>query len=123
MRRLEASLRLYRELGDPRGIASSLQVLGSVAREQGRYARAVELHAESLAIAEAAEDRWGVASAHGDLAFASWLQRDFGRAAEEASIALVQFRDLGDIEGAAWSLISLGTVARYQATSSGHRCC
>ncbi len=114
VRRLEASLRLYRELGDPRGIASSLQVLGSVAREQGRYARAVELHAESLAIAEAAEDRWGVASAHGYLAFASWLQRDFGRAAEEASIALVQFRDLGDIEGAAWSLISLGTVARYQ---------
>ena len=114
VRRLEAALRLYRELGDPRGIASSLQVLGSVAREQGRYARAVELHAESLAIAEAAEDRWGVASAHGYLAFASWLQRDFGRAAEEASIALTQFRDLGDIEGAAWSLISLGTVARYQ---------
>ena len=114
VRRLEAALRLYRELGDPRGIASSLQVLGSVAREQGRYARAVELHAESLAIAAAAEDRWGVASAHGYLAFASWLQRDFGRAAEEASIALVKFRDLGDIEGAAWSLISLGTVARYQ---------
>ena len=114
VRRLEAALRLYRELADPRGIASSLQVLGSVAREQGRYARAVELHAESLAIAEAAEDRWGVASAHGYLAFASWLQRDFGRAAEEASIALVKFRDLGDIEGAAWSLISLGTVARYQ---------
>ena len=114
VRRLEAALRLYRELGDPRGIASSLQVLGSVAREQGRYARAVELHAESLAIAEAAADRWAVASAHGYLAFASWLQRDFGRAAEEAGTALAKFRELGDIEGAAWSLISLGTVARYQ---------
>ena len=114
VRRLEAALRLYRELGDPRGIASSLQVLGSVAREQGRYARAVELHAESLAIAEAAEDRWAVASAHGYLAFASWLQRDFGRAAEEAGTALAKFRELGDVEGAAWSLISLGTVARYQ---------
>ena len=114
VRRLEAALRLYRELGDPRGIAGSLQVLGSVAREQGRYARAVELHAESLAVAEAAADRWAVASAHGYLAFASWLQRDFGRAAEEAGTALAQFRELGDIEGAAWSLISLGTVARYQ---------
>ncbi len=114
VRRLEAALRLYRELGDPRGIASSLQVLGSVAREQGRYARAVELHAESLAIAEAAGDRWAVASAHGYLAFASWLHRDFGRAAEEAGTALAKFRELGDVEGAAWSLISLGTVARYQ---------
>ena len=31
------------------GHRSALQVLGSVAREQGRYARAMELHAESLA--------------------------------------------------------------------------
>jgi predicted ATPase/DNA-binding SARP family transcriptional activator len=114
VRRLEAALRLYRELDEPRGIAGALQVLGSVAREQGRYARAVELHAESLAVAEAAGDRWAVASAHGYLAFVSWLQRDFGRATEEASTALIMFRDLGDVEGAAWSLISLGTVARYQ---------
>ncbi len=53
VRRCEAALRLYRELDDAKGIASALQVLGSVAREQGRYARAMELHAESLAVAEA----------------------------------------------------------------------
>ena len=113
VRRLEAALRLYRELDDPRGIASALQVLGSVAREQGRYARAVELHAESLAVAEAAGDRWAVSSAHSYLAFVSWLQRDFDRANAEASTALAMFRELGDVEGAAWSLISLGTVARW----------
>ena len=39
VRRLEAALRLYRDLAAPQGIASALQVLGSVAREQGRYAR------------------------------------------------------------------------------------
>ncbi len=114
VRRLEAALRLYRELEDPRGISGALQVLGSVAREQGRYARAVELHAESLAVAEAAGDRWAVASAHGYLAFVCWLQRDFDRATTEASTALARFRDLRDVEGVAWSLISLGTVARYQ---------
>jgi predicted ATPase/two-component SAPR family response regulator len=114
VRRLEAALRLYRELEDARGIAGALQVLGSVNREQGRYARAVELHAESLAVAEAAEDRWAVASAHGYLAFVSWLQRDFDLATTEGSTALGMFRELGDVEGAAWSLISLGTVARYQ---------
>jgi len=114
VRRLEAALRLYRELGDPRGIAGSLQVLGSVAREQGRYARAAELHAESLAVAEAAGDRWAAASAHGYLAFACWLQRDYAQAATEANVALAEFRALGDAEGTAWSLISLGTVARYQ---------
>ena len=64
VRRLEAALRLYRELADAPGIASTLQVLGSVAREQGRYARSMELHRESLAIAESAGDRWAVANAH-----------------------------------------------------------
>src|SRR6266700_4112258 len=114
VRRLEAALRLYRELGDARGVASALQVLGSVAREQGRYARAMELHTESLAIAEGAGDRWAVASAHGYLGFACWLQADFERATEECALALRMFRELGDVEGIAWSLLSLGTVARHQ---------
>ncbi len=114
VRRLEAALRLYRELGDARGVASALQVLGSVAREQGRYARAMELHTESLAIAEGAGDRWAVASAHGYLGYACWLQADFERATEECTLALRMFRELGDTEGIAWSLLSLGTVARHQ---------
>jgi predicted ATPase len=114
VRRLEAALRLYRDLGDARGVASALQVLGSVAREQGRYARAMELHTESLAIAEAAGDQWAVASAHGYLGYACWLQADFERATEECTLALRMFRELGDVEGIAWSLLSLGTVARHQ---------
>ena len=95
-------------------MASALQVLGSVAREQGRYARAMELHGESLAIAEAAGDQWAVASAHGYLGFASWLQAEFERATEECTVALRMFRELGDAVGTAWSLLSLGTVARHQ---------
>ena len=114
VRRLEAALRLYRELSDAQGTASALQVLGSVAREQGRYARAMELHGESLAIAETAGDQWAVASAHGYLGFASWLQLEFERATQECTIALRMFRELDDVEGIAWSLLSLGTVARHQ---------
>ncbi|HXZ69402.1 MAG TPA: tetratricopeptide repeat protein, partial [Streptosporangiaceae bacterium] len=112
--RLEAALRLYRELGDAPGIAGTLQVLGSVAREQGRYARSKELHRESLTVAEAAGDRWAMASAHGDLGFVSWLQRDFEPATAECTAARDMFRELGDAEGIAWSLISLGAIARYQ---------
>ncbi|HET7014528.1 MAG TPA: BTAD domain-containing putative transcriptional regulator [Streptosporangiaceae bacterium] len=111
--RLEAALRLYRELEDPRGIARTLQVLGSVAREQGRYARSTELHAESLAIASAAGDQSAVASAHGYLGFTAWLQGEFELATTECETALALSRALGDVEGIAWSLLSLGIVARY----------
>jgi len=114
VRRLEAALRLYRELDDAEGIASALQVLGSVAREQGRYARSMELHRESLATAESAGDRWAVANAHNTLGFAAWLQGDFELATVECTTALTMSRELGYVEDAAWSLISLGATARYQ---------
>jgi len=114
VRRLEAALRLYRELDDAQGIAGALQGLGSVAREQGNYARSMELHAQGLAVAQAAGDRWAVASAHGYLGLASWLQRNFDRAAAECTTALAEFKKLGDVAGTAWSLLSLGAVARYQ---------
>jgi predicted ATPase/DNA-binding SARP family transcriptional activator len=114
VRRLEAALRLYRELDDSPGIARTLQALGSVAREQGRYGRSMELHEESLVLAEAVGDRWAVASAHGYLGFASWLQLDFERGIAECTTALEVSRQLGDVEGTAWSLISLGAIARYQ---------
>jgi len=114
VRRLEAALRLYRDLDDAHGIASALQVLGSVAREQGRYARSLELHAESLATAEAAGDRWGAASAHNYLGFALWLQCEWEQASAECATALTSLRELGDAEGIVWSLISLGAIARYR---------
>jgi predicted ATPase/DNA-binding SARP family transcriptional activator len=114
VRRLEAALRLYRELDDAEGVASALQGLGSVAREQGRYARSMELHRESLAIAESAGDRWAAANAHNTLGFVAWLQGDFELATAECTTALTMSRELGYVEDIAWSLLSLGATARYQ---------
>jgi predicted ATPase/DNA-binding SARP family transcriptional activator len=117
VRRGEAALRLYRELADARGISNGLQLLGSVAREQGRYARAAELYAESLAGAEAAGDRRAQASVYGSLAFVYWLQLDFDQAVAAASRSLDICREIGDIEGVASALIHLGIVARLNLES------
>jgi len=114
IRRLEAALRLYRDLDDQQGIGATLQVLGSVAREQGRYARAMELHTESLAAAEAVGDRWAIARAHGHLGFVLWVQREYADATTECATALAMSRELADSEEIAWAQISLGAIARYQ---------
>src|SRR5581483_3168678 len=114
VRRLDAALLLYRALGDNAGVAACLQALGSVAREQGRYVRSARLHAESLELAKAAADKRAEASAHSYLGFVSWLQEDLDLAVTECTRALTIFRALGDVEGTAWSLISLGVVARYR---------
>ena len=117
IRRLEAALRLYRDLEDQQGISATLQVLGSVAREQGRYARAMELHTESLAAAEAVGDRWAIARAHGHLGFVLWLQREYEQATTECELALAISRELADGQEIAWSQISLGAIARYQGAA------
>jgi predicted ATPase/DNA-binding SARP family transcriptional activator len=114
VRRLDAALLLCRSLGDASGIASCLQALGSVAREQGRYARSAQLHSEARELARACADERAEAAARNYLGFVSWLQGDFALAASECTAALAMFRMLGDVEGTAWSLISLGAVARYQ---------
>jgi predicted ATPase/DNA-binding SARP family transcriptional activator len=112
VRRLDAALLAYRAIGDSAGIAACLQALGSVAREQGRYVRSAQLHAEGLELAKAAGDERAEASARSYLGFVSWLQGDFDTAVVECSRALALFRGLRDVEGTAWSLISLGVVAR-----------
>jgi predicted ATPase/DNA-binding SARP family transcriptional activator len=118
IRRLEAALRLYREMDDQQGISATLQALGSVAREQGRYARAMELHAESLSAAETVGDRWAIARAHGHLGFVLWLQREYEQATSECELALAMSRELAAGEEIAWSQISLGAIARYQGESA-----
>lgn len=114
VRRLDAALLLYRELADSAGMASCLQALGSVAREQGRYVRSAQLHAEGLELAKAGADERAQASARSYLGFVSWLHGDFETAVAECADALSLFRALRDVEGTAWSLISLGVVARFQ---------
>jgi predicted ATPase/DNA-binding SARP family transcriptional activator len=118
IRRLEAALRLYRDMDDQQGISATLQVLGSVAREQGRYARAMELHAESLSAAETVGDRWAIARAHSHLGFVLWLQREYEQATSECELALAISRELAAGEEIAWSQISLGAIARYQGESA-----
>jgi predicted ATPase/DNA-binding SARP family transcriptional activator len=114
VRRLTAALRIYKTLKDDHGMALTLQRLGGVDREQGRYQQAERHHRESQALFEAIGDNWGVASAHGYLGFAAWLQADTKRAGVECAVALEQFSALNDAEGMAWSLLSLGVVARLE---------
>ncbi|HTW06748.1 MAG TPA: BTAD domain-containing putative transcriptional regulator [Acidimicrobiales bacterium] len=114
VRRLSAALRLYRDLGDSRGTATALQILGAVDREQGRYQQATAHYSRSLDLFEALGDRWGIATAHSYLGFCAWLQREFDQARAECSLALQQFQASSDHEGTAWSLLSLGIVAQYE---------
>ncbi len=108
----EESLDLSRKLGDKRGIASCLNILGMEACRLEKYDRAAQLGEESLALSSEVGDRWGVAGARLVLGLVTRGQGDYARAATLLEESLEQFRQLGDKWAIAITLNNLGLVMR-----------
>jgi DNA-binding CsgD family transcriptional regulator/tetratricopeptide (TPR) repeat protein len=108
--RLSKAQSLYEEEGDQVGLATTLQRLGSVAREEGRYDDARRLHEESLAIWNALGDAAGVAASQDYLGFAAWLAGDAARAVELCGRAVASFRAAGRRQETAAAMINLGVA-------------
>ena len=106
----EESLRLWRQLGDPKSVSSLLHNLGFIALLQGQYARAQPLYEESLALERARGDMSGVAD---ELHHLGWLAHEQGnyvraRVLYEESLAIR--RPLGDLRGNAFTLQNLANL-------------
>ena len=87
---------------------------GTLARNQGDYARAQILYTESLALSETLEDKQGIAWVLNAL---GTIQREQGnhvqaQALHEKSLAISQ--EIGNKRGIAWALDCLGMVAGEQ---------
>jgi predicted ATPase/DNA-binding CsgD family transcriptional regulator len=103
------------EESDRRAEAIVRQRLGSIAREQGRYDEARELHRRSKAIWEELGESQGVASSQNYLGFVAWLAGDFAGAEPLCLHALAEFRAAGNEREVAVTLVSLGAAALYRA--------
>ncbi len=100
---LQESLALYRQLEDIRGIASSLQGLGSLA-QLNNIATACSLFEESLALYREVGDKEACAWLLQNLASAVSVQGDARRGQALFKESLVIFRELGNKQGIAFCL-------------------
>jgi tetratricopeptide (TPR) repeat protein len=115
----EASLAVFQQLHDPRGIATSHSNLGVVAMAQGNYAQAATLHQQAMRLWQDLGDQRGIA---GSLAQLGWLahdQGDYVQATHRYAESLAAWRALGDqaaIAGAlankGWATLDQGDVER-----------
>ena len=107
----EESLAIMRELGDRRGVATSLDGLAWIANDLGDFSTGRALHEESLAIMREVGDRRGIALALSGLGYIASVQRDHvaARVLTEESLAIM--RDFGDRREVARTLAHLGAVA------------
>jgi non-specific serine/threonine protein kinase len=111
----ESSIKLYREIGDNRGMGLALIDLGASLHHEGKLEEAIESFEESLRLLRATGERWGIAYALlwlGDLWFRTG---DIERAATSFEESLRLTQELGDHYLMAWSLAGLASVARLRA--------
>ncbi len=111
---LQRAVALLGDDGNRSALATALQRLGSIAREQGRYDESRELHERSLKTWEALGDAHAVAASRNFLGFAAWLSGDFVAGERQCGAALAAFRQAGDLQNIAATLISFGAAASYR---------
>jgi predicted ATPase/DNA-binding CsgD family transcriptional regulator len=111
--RLRQAQALYQRQGHLAGTATTLQRLGSIAREQGRYAQARRLHQQSLAAWSELGDAAGVAASEDCLGFVDWLEGNAREAELRCGRALAYFETAGRRQEAAAALVNLGVAAHY----------
>jgi len=107
-------LKLFRELGDKRGIAASLNGLAFIGFVAGNYSEAHTWYQESLALFRELGDRWNTADTLFYDGLVNFLQGDCTLAGTLLDSALALFRVLGDKRGTAYSQSILGHVALHQ---------
>ncbi|HUH02876.1 MAG TPA: hypothetical protein VML75_12850, partial [Kofleriaceae bacterium] len=104
---LERARDLANAIGDERGEANAVQLLGSVARERGDYTRARAQHQRGLDLWRALGDEREAVRAHNYLAFAAWL-------AGEQIAGSHHEHDFRDPEARVWWLLNRGAAAHYR---------
>jgi predicted ATPase/DNA-binding CsgD family transcriptional regulator len=111
--RLRQAQALYQRQGHLAGTATTLQRLGSIAREQGNYAQARRLHQQSLAAWSELGDAAGVAASEDYLGFVAWLEGNAREAEQRCGRALAYFEAAGRRQEATAALVNLGVAAHY----------
>lgn len=108
---LTESLTLYRALGERRGLALTLNDLGSVLMWQGRYTEAEAAFAESLIIRREFGEAWWTAQTLNNLGMTHYRCGDYAAALRDFEECLEHFRQTGAEMPLAWPIGGLGQVA------------
>jgi predicted ATPase/DNA-binding XRE family transcriptional regulator len=107
----EDALRVYRQLGDKRGMLYTLSNLGGLAQSRGEHEQAQAYYEESLALAESLGDKWFTADSLSGLGWVAHDRGDYAKAAAMFERSEQLDRERGDAHDIAARRTHQGTVA------------
>lgn len=105
------SLATQKQLDDHRGVASSLNSLGLIAKDRGDVTSAVQMFSESLAIKRELRDVRGIAMSLNNLGVAARLADRLVEAKAHYAESAEILRTLGDLRAMARSLMNMSEIA------------
>jgi DNA-binding SARP family transcriptional activator/predicted ATPase len=106
------SLRIYRTLAQPTGIASNLISQGVLAKNRGDFSHATSLYSECQRIFEALGDQRGIWTCLINLGNIANVQQAYQKAKSLYAQAYACIQNSADISRQALTLVNLGSVAR-----------
>jgi len=101
---------IYEELGDKRGISSTLNNIGSVYYNRGEWGLALEYYERSLTISEKLGDKRGISSTLNNIGSVYYNRGEWGRALEYYEKSLTISEELGDKQVISITLNNIGVV-------------
>jgi len=114
----EKSLRLFRELGDRRGIAFALNMMGVIGLEKNESVETEKLLTESLALQRELGDPWGIAFTMQNFPPLALQKNDLKMAKEYTEETVHWFERAGDQRGVARSLMDFAEIAQLEDNPS-----
>lgn len=108
---VRASLAIAREIGDPRVMATGLNNLGEILRQEGEYEEAADCYAQVVALNEELKIPETLALARHNLGQVALACGDYARAAEHLRASLELYRELGHKTGIAMCAAAVAGLA------------
>jgi tetratricopeptide (TPR) repeat protein len=106
--------RISEELGDKKGIATTLHEMGVIAQDQGDYPEAMRLYEESLKIQKELGNKSGIAITLHQMGVIAQNQGDYPEAMRLYEESLKIQKELGNKSGIASTLHQIGVIAQNQ---------
>jgi class 3 adenylate cyclase len=103
-------LKIYKDIDNKFGIASSYNNIGLVYDSQGNLSEALKYHLASLKIREAIGDKYGIASSYNNIGTIYSDQGNYPEALKNLFAGLKIFEAIGDKDGTANSYNNIGEI-------------
>jgi tetratricopeptide (TPR) repeat protein len=111
---LQEAREVFQHLSDKRGLSTTLNALGNVMREGGRYEEARQIWNEALALRLELHDRAGISVVRGNLGIVAMLNGDYEEAEEHIQASLAEERALQRRSHEGIALSNLGLLKMWQ---------